>query len=114
MAYQQVDPSLVGSGQPFSGELTEVAFIPLDQNIHCDVFIANVSTTDNTRVRLAVKNLYLPMEDRFYIVYDAEVVAQGMLIIPRLGLESETQVLAYSDNGLATFTVSGNNVINLV
>ena len=112
MAWQELRPNIVGSGQPFSGELTEVAIAPLDTNVYCDIFISNVSTTNSTKVRLAIKNYYEALDSRHYILYDTEVVAQGMLIIPRIGLQSETQVLGYSDNGLAAFNVTGNTIIN--
>lgn len=113
MAYQQLDPNLLGSGQPFSGELTQVAVIAANSNAYGTVFIANVSTTDVCKVRLALKNFFEQVQDQHYILYDTEVVPQGMLIIPNLGMQSETQVLAYSDTGTATFNVTGDTIINV-
>lgn len=113
MAYQQLDPNLLGSAQPFSGELTQVAVIQADTNAYGTVFIANVSTTDVCRVRLAIKNFFEQVQDQHYILYDAQIVPQGMLIIPNLGMQSETQVLAYSDTGTATFNVTGDTIINV-
>jgi hypothetical protein len=113
MVYQQIDPNLLGSGQPFSEELTQIALIPLDSNAYATVFIANTSNTQTTVVRLAVKNFFENVGAQHYILYDTEIVPQGMLIIPNLGLQSETQVLGYSNNGAATFNVTGDTIINV-
>ena len=113
MVYQQLDPNLIGSGQPFSGELTQIALLPLDSNVYGTVFIANISTTQSCLVRLAVKNFFESVGEQHYILFDTEVVPQGMLIIPNLGLQSETQVLGYSNTGTATFNVTGDTIVNI-
>jgi hypothetical protein len=109
----QLDPNILGSGQPFSGEITQVAIIPEGSQAYGTVFVANTSTQDTCRVRLAVKNFFELLDARHYILYDAELVPQGMLIIPNLGLQSETQVLAYSDTGTAAFNVTGDRFVNV-
>lgn len=113
MTYEQLNPTLLGSGQPFSGELTEITTVPFNSNFFGSVFISNTSTTQSCLVRLAVKDYFVPVNSSHYILYDTEVVAQGMLIIPNLGLQSETQVLGYSNTGTATFNVSGDTIVNL-
>lgn len=113
MVHQQLDPNLLGSGQPFSGEITQIAIIPFQSNAYGTVFIANTSTTQSCLVRLAVKNFFELLADRHYILFDTEVVAQGMLIIPNLGLNSEDQVLGYSNTGTASFNVTGDTIQNI-
>lgn len=110
----QLDPHLLGSAQPFSGELTQVALIPAGSQAYGTVFISNTSTQTDSRVRLAVKNFFELVDDRHYILYDTLLVAQGMLIIPNLGLQSETQVLAYSDTGDVAFNVTGDKFVNVI
>jgi len=112
MAYQSYYPQLYGGIQPLSGQLTVATFIDSGSNSMATAFIANGSDTEYERVRLAIKPIDEPVDDKHYIVYDLELEPRGILQLSYFGLNSENQVLVYSQNGYAIFNVSGTTIVN--
>ena len=112
MTYATLLPKIVGSAQPEAGVLTTVTEIAANSNAYGSVFVANVSDTTVETVRLLVKPTEDPVGPHQYLLWDTPIEPNGMVIIANIGLNGGEQLMASSAQGLATFNLTGDQIIN--
>lgn len=113
MAWQDVYPQLAGGVQPISDTLTVIATVGPGSNIYGTIFVVNISDGITEKVRLALRPSGSPsVQDEQYILYDSDIEPNNIVQLSNIALNSGDSVVGWSDNGLAVFNVTGDEIRN--
>jgi hypothetical protein len=114
MTYQDLQPNLIASYQPYSDTLTVITTIPDNSNAYGSMFITNVDDQTIDYVRLAIKHSTDIFGDQNYLLYDTPIFPNNMFQLSNIALSAGDQVIVYSRNGLSSFNMTGNIILNIL
>jgi hypothetical protein len=112
MAWQELDPKIFGTRQPFSGQLSQIALIGDNQNAVVTVFITNTSGANPAIIRLAIKPQAETTDPKHFLLYNTTISPKETVLMPNICLGPNSEVYGYSNTGSVTFNITGEKIIN--
>jgi hypothetical protein len=101
-----LEPEIFGTIQPEPATLTVVVSVSDNRPGQVNVFITN-NETYLDRVRVLLRPSSTPIQDAQYILYDTPIIAGHTVTVSQVFVNSGDQVIAWTESGASTFTVSG-------
>lgn len=106
-------PAILGSGQPNPGEILTIYTARPNQTVWCNTFISNLDSSVTDYVSMAIKPGAAQLLDVNYILWNTELPPNGIIMLPQFGLGPSDQIIASSQNGVAAFNISGDQIFNV-
>jgi hypothetical protein len=110
-------PTIFESVHPSAGTLTIAATIPDGSNCFGNIIVSNTSSVSSDLFSVAIStgglsSLNPAPDSSQYIAYNTQIYPNGQVILPNIGLDSNSQIIVSSLNGLVSFNTTGNKIIN--
>lgn len=107
-----IEPNIYGSVQPAALTWTVAARMTATNNAFVNLMLSAKIAQD--RVRVAVKARTQTLAVRHYILYDTPISEDVPLQISNIGLNSNDEILVWSQQGQTAFNVTGITMVNLL
>lgn len=109
-------PILLGTGQPDAGYTQTIVYVRPDSNAYMTIYITNTDSENYEFISVAIKPASDPdpntILDQNWIAYNTPVYPSKLFVLANIGLGPNDQVIVSSQNGNATFNVTGNYFTN--
>ena len=109
-------PILLGTGQPDAGFTQTIVYVRPDSNAYMTIYITNTDSINYEFISVAIKPASDPdpneILDQNWIAYNTPVYPSRLFVLANIGLGPNDQVIVSSQNGNATFNVTGNYFTN--
>ena len=112
MGFTIYTPILLGTGQPDAGMNQTIVTIRPDSNAYMNIYITNTDSENYEFIKVAVKPGADDLADQHWIAYDTPIYPSKLFVLADIGLGPSDEVVVSSQNGYATFNVTGNYFTN--
>ena len=99
-------PEIFGTIQPDPATPTVVVLTPPNRPGQVNLFITN-NENYLDRVRVQLRPDGEPVLDEQFILYDTPIIAGHTVTISMIHINAADEIIAYTESGACTFTVSG-------
>jgi hypothetical protein len=107
MGYTTYTPINLGSGHPSAGVNQTIVVIRPDSNAFMTIYITNTDNSNFENISVAIKPKTDVLDDQHWIAYNTPVDPSRLFVLANIGLGPNDQVIVSSENGNASFNVSG-------